>query len=213
MNHYPPLPLPPQSLAPHYADSDFDPFIGRTIIYVERLRVIRDQRRPDQYDETIALYLDNGKALALQLSGECCSTSAFTEEAFAAALELIGAEVQKVEHHSGGSTGYRGDEDPPVPERTAALALQYPPSEADSWHFIIFTTDKCYVTIDWRNMSNGYYDGDCAVVEIAPLPAPAHDAALERRLDVVLQVLGAVRVQALMKAADAVAAEVARGTT
>lgn len=206
MNHRPPLPPPPEHETPrqpYYADRDFDPLIGRTVIFVEHLQA------PDR-DSTIALYLDNGKAFEFRLEEDCCSTSAFTNEAFEEAFMLIGAEVKYVEHREGGSTGYRRGEDKPVGERTAALSLQYPPSESDSWHFIVFATDKGHVTLDWRNMSNGHYDGSCAVVEIAPLPAPAHDAALERRLDIVRQVLDAVR-----RETDdaAVAAEVARGKT
>lgn len=86
---------------------------------------------------------EDGRRLHLRLDGDCCSSSYFTDlEQF---NELIGATIQNIEERDGES----------VLAKTKTLT-----SVANvSWHFLVLETDKGHVTIDWRNDSNGYYDG------------------------------------------------------
>lgn len=144
------------------------PFAGRTVVFVDGA----------------VLYLDNGDAWEFKLDGDCCSSSEYTPEGLGAFQDLLGRRIQKVEDRHGGNVGYRGDEGELNP-RVQKLARQYPPSESDSWHFLIFETDRGHVTVDWRNQSNGYYDGSISLVAVPRLPTPLHDAALERKYEFV----------------------------
>jgi hypothetical protein len=87
----------------------------------------------------VALELSTGKTLNVTLGADCCSVSSFTDaKQFD---ELVGATITDIEHREGGEIrdGYSDD------CRTS--------------HFLVFTTNRGHVTIDWHNDSNGYYDG------------------------------------------------------
>ena len=92
------------------------------------------------------LVLSNGKSVQFGLDGGCCSVSSFTDKA--QFQELKGSVLQKIEERDGAAG---------VPGRI------YEQDDSDqgyiSWHFLVFETDKGHVTIDWRNDSNGFYDG------------------------------------------------------
>jgi hypothetical protein len=86
------------------------------------------------------LGMTDGSTLTLKLDGDCCSYSVFHEpEQFD---ELIGATIQGIEERDSEREG-QGDEN----------------SEETTWHMLCFITNRGHVTIDWRNESNGYYDG------------------------------------------------------
>ncbi len=133
-----------------WRDGSFEAVRGRKVIAVEES----------------TLFLEDGGAFRFDLEGDCCSTSSFTAEGLAAFGELVGATIASVED--------RGDE-----EREAVCSEKYPASDVDSWHFLVFTTDKGHVTVDWRNESNGYYDGTCIMVQAKPMNPVRHDAILE----------------------------------
>lgn len=86
-------------------------------------------------DSQATLHLDTGESVVLDLYGDCCSQSFYTDPA--QFNELVGAKVQAVAERAGESPN--GGETSP--------------------HFLVFETDRGHVTIDWRNESNGYYDG------------------------------------------------------
>jgi hypothetical protein len=92
----------------------------------------------------VSLVLDNGQVLQIDLEGDCCSSSYFADvKQFD---ELKGATIQSIEER----------------DEASSTPLAKPEDDNDSsvsWHFLVFTTDKGHVTIDWRNDSNGYYDG------------------------------------------------------
>lgn len=97
----------------------------------------------------MTLVLEDGRRVMMTLTGDCCSSSSFTDpKQF---QELVGRTILAAEDRHGQS-----DNNLPVPEG----------SDVISWHFLVFTTDQGHVTIDWHNDSNGYYDGDLSV-EIA----------------------------------------------
>jgi hypothetical protein len=181
-------------------DREFDPLIDRIVIAADT------DEKGEHEQGKVTLYLDIGKAYTFQLDGDCCSTSYFTPEAELAFKELIGAKILAVEHRGGASVGstwgtYEADDRLPLDakERSKELEAKYPPSDCDSWHFIVFTTDKGHVTIDWRNCSNGYYDGSCTVFEADPLPTPAHDLALDGRAEEALKLRDLVAAAPLEK--------------
>lgn len=96
-------------------------------------------------DDGARIDFTDGSAVQLELYGDCCSLSFFTDtKQFD---EIVGAKLLAVEQRDG-----EGFDDPKV--------------EHVSPHFLVFTTDRGHVTIDWRNESNGYYDG---WIEVKPL--------------------------------------------
>lgn len=98
---------------------------------------------------SVALTLADGRVLTLTLEGDCCSSSTYTDAS--QFDELIGSTIQSIEERAG-ETENNGE-------------LQ--------WHFLVFTTNKGHVTIDWRNDSNGYYDGSVVTrLDAAPMVAP-----------------------------------------
>lgn len=108
-------------------------------------RVVADK------NDAVTLMLAGGRALRLALDGDCCSSSYYTDPR--QFDELIGATIQCIEERDGESREGLDAED----IRRAEENKEY--RESVSWHFLVFTTDKGHVTVDWRNDSNGYYDG------------------------------------------------------
>lgn len=96
--------------------------------------------------ESIRLTLNNGKTLNLDLYGDCCSHSYYTDQALQEAKSLVGMTLVSLDERSGSSPNNK-DESTGTQENT-------------SWHFLIIKTDKDEITLDWRNDSNGYYDGN-----------------------------------------------------
>lgn len=94
--------------------------------------------------DSARIIFTDGSTLALDLAGDCCSCSYFSPEGIQALKELPGAKVLSVEERGGPSK-------PGLPEQEDYNEI--------SWHFLVFTTDRGHVTVDWRNDSNGYYDG------------------------------------------------------
>lgn len=118
-----------------HKEIEFDRWKGLTVTGVAR------PAKPDasRSDEAVILSFSDGTKRLLWLEADCCSGSYFTDvKQFD---ELPGATIQKVEERDGEVEGdkYVGD--------------------VKAWHFLVFETNKGHVTIDWRNESNGYYDG------------------------------------------------------
>jgi hypothetical protein len=186
----------------------FANLIGRVVVLVDFVPVPgftakHPDWEPSPHASRPTLFLDTGKAFAFDLEGDCCSVSEFTPEGLEAFKELQGARVLAVEAREGGSVRDDGSlsalihgTPPALERRTIDLAMRYPSTQdVDAWHFLVFTTDRGHVTIDWRNSSNGYYDGTCTMIEAEPLPAPAHDAALEGNYNAARLVLVGVRAE------------------
>lgn len=131
-------------------EKQYEPLIGRTVVFVR---------------ET-TLYLDDGKAYAFDLEGDCCSHSYYTPDGEAAFAELLGAQIRKIENREEGDHAER-------------MISKWGVDEEDQWAFLVFTTDRGHVTADWRNASNGYYGGWVELREVRGLCAPLLDAALE----------------------------------
>jgi hypothetical protein len=97
--------------------------------------------------EDMVLHFEDGSKLSLQLDGDCCSSSYFTEDATTDAKDLVGTTITSFDesYGSGGDHGPYSDEG------------GY--DSCTSWHFLTIYTNQGHVTLDWRNDSNGYYDG------------------------------------------------------
>ena len=118
--------------------SDLKRFEGRTVI--------------DVIDTT--LILDDGSRAVFALDADCCSASYFTDGAQFA--ELRGATIQSVEE--------RDEDSESAANKAVTTAVTTGGYDVcTKWHFLVFVTDKGHVTIDWRNESNGYYDGQVDV--------------------------------------------------
>lgn len=117
----------------YYDQENYEKMVGLTVIGVELFG-----------DDDVRVHLDDGQTAVFGLEGDCCSHSYYTDPA--QFLELVGTKLQKVEERSS-----RDGSD---------NAEKYPEDGGEtSWHFLVFETNKGHVTIDWRNDSNGYYDG------------------------------------------------------
>ena len=138
--------------------TEFEVLVGKKVIAVS------------VQDDVAYLVLESGRVAVLTLEGDCCSSSSFTPEGMAAFNELIGATITAVEQ--------RGNESPEWQRREEACAARHPPSDVDSWHFLVFITDRGHVTIDWRNSSNGYYDGS-----ITPSSQTLHPVVVDAILE------------------------------
>lgn len=145
----------------HYDTAhSLDALVGRIVVLVD----------VTGGDSSAEIFLDSGDAFRFELYGDCCSSSHFTADALAQFRELIGARILAVEDRTN---------DEPAPSLNEAN-----PGDVNSWHFLVFTTDRGHVTIDWRNDSNGYYDGMLSMQSIAGLNVAAHDAALAGHVEV-----------------------------
>lgn len=114
---------------------DLESVVGHTVVSVKV-----------DGDEAVIRTVGGG-TLLLRLDGDCCSHSYFTKDA--QFEDLIGAKILSAEEvwEESGFAPYNED---------SSWATY-------KWHFLKFATDKGYVTIDWRNESNGYYDGSLTV--------------------------------------------------
>lgn len=87
-------------------------------------------------------------AITLVLEGNCCSTCFFEENSIVDAKALKGKKIiaiEQVESQTPNTTE-TGDED---------VVLKY--------HAVKIITSREEVILDWRNESNGYYDGECYI--------------------------------------------------
>jgi hypothetical protein len=115
------------------ADNEFSRIVGREIAGAEV-----DQSTVET-DTTAILTDTEGNRYRFALSGDCCSGSYYDDpKQF---QELVGSTILDVEERAG--DGFREDDSEVAP------------------HFLVFRTDRGHVTIDWRNISNGWYDGEC----------------------------------------------------
>lgn len=96
--------------------------------------------------ENVLLTLEDGRTALIWVDGDCCSHSYYTDtKQFE---ELVGTTITDIEERNG-----KEEE------------IDY---DVIRWHFLVFVTDKGHVTIDWRNDSNGYYDGTANLSISAP---------------------------------------------
>ena len=107
----------------------------------------------DHGTEEAKFLLSSGKILHVRLDGDCCSQSKFCpdEPAF---HELVGKFITSVEERQSG----REQED-----RKNGFGVY----ESVRYHCLVFITPDEHVTLDWRNTSNGYYDGSVFVKILA----------------------------------------------
>lgn len=109
-------------------------------------------------------FYDN-RRVRLDLEADCCSETYFADpEQF---NELVNATIVKAEGV------YSIDDDRATHEILKGEAItQYGEGrqEVTDWGFLIITTDRGHVTIDWRNDSNGYYSGWITAKELPPAP-------------------------------------------
>lgn len=106
--------------------------------------------------ESATIHMHGGATLRLVLDGDCCSSSYFTKEAQFA--DLVGAKILAFEEVDSSPDGFE--------------EYDLDGTDSLSWHFLKVTTDKGHVTIDWRNDSNGYYDGTLSAEYDGPPHGP-----------------------------------------
>ena len=86
----------------------------------------------------------DGRVLRIELEGDCCSSSFFDDNSKIDAEALLGERLMGIEEV--------GRDAPEVDQ----LKSQ---SESTLYHAMLLRTDKQSITVDWRNESNGHYDG------------------------------------------------------
>ena len=92
----------------------------------------------------------DGREIVLDLDGDCCSVSYFEAESLKDLQSLVGERIVQIERVDSSLPGNK------VVELRADEEILY--------HALKITTDKQELVVDWRNESNGYYDGECHVV-------------------------------------------------
>jgi len=97
--------------------------------------------------EEMTLRNELGQEVKLTLHGDCCSGSFFEALSVADAKALVGQELRQIATLKSSSIEDHGEMD--------HLVCRY--------HAIKITTDQGVTVLDWRNESNGYYDGECVV--------------------------------------------------
>lgn len=119
------------------------------------LRVTLDESENVHGDlETITLTLADGRLVTLKLDSECCSSSHFERLSVEEAKTLVGQRLLAIEHvESALENRYCPDNDDPYTNTSGHI----------KYHALKITTDQGVMVLDWRNDSNGYYDGECEV--------------------------------------------------
>lgn len=104
-------------------------------------------------DDKITLKLDNGSVFLMSLDAECCSHSHFEDLSIAEARNFVGRNLKRVAEVCSKSDegGWFDDE-----------------SQFASYHALKFTFADGEEVLDWRNESNGYYDGTARCYIITP---------------------------------------------
>lgn len=95
----------------------------------------------------------DGREVVLSLDGDCCSSSYFEENSLADLQSIVGEKLEKFEEVGARKSDNNDDYD-----------------NSTVYHALKVTTDKQELVVDWRNESNGYYDGWCTVTgfEVGP---------------------------------------------
>jgi len=100
--------------------------------------------------EVELLSFNYGDKIVLKLEADCCSESYFTPESMELLRSLEGETITSLERvaseRPGGGIGGR--------------------QESTCWHALLVRTNKRSFTVDWRNDSNGYYDGSLTITTI-----------------------------------------------
>lgn len=99
----------------------------------------------------------DGRIVQLTLDAECCSRSEFSQES---CDDLLSLRLHRIFSMA------EADGWPPVHRTYDAAEAQL----IDKYHCLLVRTDRASLTIDWRNTSNGYYDGELTISPVSTLP-------------------------------------------
>ena len=113
-------------------------------------------------DEILTLIADDGRKVELRLSGDCCSASYFEPRCVKEVQELVGQILLGV----GSIESTISDKRVESTEENDYNGGSY------KYHAVKLSTDKETLVVDWRNESNGYYDGTCTVTGWTPIDPP-----------------------------------------
>jgi hypothetical protein len=102
-------------------------------------------------DYQVRLLNAEDKGVELLLEADCCSTSYFTPESLADLKGLVGATLIELEE---------------VQEKYWGHKYTNTDDTRTRYHALLIKTDKQSLTVDWRNDSNGYYDGNLDIRHI-----------------------------------------------
>lgn len=90
----------------------------------------------------------DGRNIRIFLDADCCSSSYFEDFSSAELQGLVGEILTKIEH---------------VESRMNDIDDDANGSTVIRYHGLKLTTNKQEIVVDWRNESNGYYDGTCKI--------------------------------------------------
>jgi hypothetical protein len=111
-------------------------------------------------DEVLTLIADDGRKVELRLTGDCCSGSYFEQRSVEDVKALVGQTLLGVEPVESNVADYRVE----ATEENGYNGGSY------RYHAVKLSTNQETVVVDWRNESNGYYDGTCTVTGWTPKP-------------------------------------------
>ena len=118
--------------------SNTDNFVVKSVVY--------DNKRED-----VTITSEDGREVVLELEGDCCSVSYFEENSITDLKSIVGETlVDIVSVESGKENTVESYEDDSFSEEIA-------------YHALKISTNKQELVVDWRNKSNGWYDGWCNI--------------------------------------------------
>ena len=111
------------------------------IAKVERLE--QELGRLDSATDLIRLTSPEGDTIDLILEADCCSQSFFETRSVSDLESLVGQTLLHLESVESSNVS----------------------SDEICWHALLVFTDQRSITVDWRNESNGYYDGSLLIAD------------------------------------------------
>lgn len=105
------------------------------------------------YDESIIISSEDGREVQLNLYGDCCSQSFFEEHGVKEVKALVGFMLLGVQPVQSGELS-----------QGAILRMSEVEAGLVRYHAVDIITSAGTTVLDWRNESNGYYDGVLDIV-------------------------------------------------
>lgn len=132
------------------------------IIAVEH-NVIGERATYRAPDDILTLIADDGRKVELRLTGDCCSSSYFEKRSVEDVQALVGQTLLEVESVASNISDKKVESTEENDYNGGTF----------QYHAVKLSTDKETIVVDWRNESNGYYDGTCTVIGWTPKVKPS----------------------------------------
>ena len=113
-------------------------------------------------DDILVLIADDGRKVELRLTGDCCSSSYFEKRSVEDVKGLVGQTLLEIDSVESNIANYKVESTEENDYNGGTF----------QYHAVKIKTDQETIVVDWRNESNGYYDGQCTVTGWKPKTPP-----------------------------------------